>query len=124
MESVAIPASQYEKSFVVGLFEGLAVEVVFLQHGDVPVYINESGDSAVAETSLVQITLPTSEGSEKMAQTLRDELLKLRSPDSNTVFIRSADFAEINNKLFTFAQLCVGFVHAKSVTENESATSQ
>lgn len=123
MESYAVAASSYANEFVAGLFDGFAVEVVFLEEGMLPIYRKENGEQDVADLELVQITLPTAEGQEKMGQCLRDELLKLRSPDSNTVYIRSADFAEINNKLFTFAQLFVGFACDKPVTENESATS-
>lgn len=121
--NIAVAASQYEKDFIVGLFEGLAVEVVFLQEGMLPIYRNDNGEQDVADLELIQITLPTSESKEKMGACLRDELLKLRSPDSNTAYIRSADFAEINNKLFTFAQLCVGFAYDKPETKNETATS-
>lgn len=121
MESQAVIANSYEKEFVTQLFDGLAVEVYFLQDGELPLYRNDEGIQTVADLELIQVTLPFTDAAEQMPIHLRDRLLAIRSPDSNVVFIRSADFAEINNKLFTFAQLHVGFAYDKPVRKDEIA---
>lgn len=107
----ACVAHAYEKDFVTQLFDGLAVELIFLKEGELPIYrCEEDGELRVAEMHLIQVMLPELDVAE-MPEKLRAELLKLRKPDSNKAFITTADYAEINNKLFTFAQLNVGFVY-------------
>lgn len=119
--SVAI-AHAYEKAFVAELFEGLAVELVWLENGDPALYRNAEGNHDEAELEVFSVTLPTAEAAEKMATHLRDQLERIRKPDSNTAFIRSAYYAEINNQLFTFAQMNVGFVYNHPETKDETAT--
>lgn len=105
-------ANAYDKDFVAQLFDGLAVELIFLKEGELPIYRSEEdGELRVADLHLIQVTMPQPDVAEQMPERLRAELLQLRSPDSNKAFITTADFAEINNKLFTFAQLHVGFVY-------------
>lgn len=107
----ACVAHAYEKDFVTQLFDGMAVELIFLTEGELPIYRSEEdGELRVADMHLIQVMLPELDVAE-MPEKLRAELLKLRKPDSNKAFITTADYAEINNKLFTFAQLNVGFVY-------------
>lgn len=122
MESQAVIAQSYDKEFVTELFDGLAVELIFLAEGELPLYRNEEGVQSVADLELIQVTLPTAEAEENMATHLRERLLKIRSSDSNVAYVRTADFAEVNNKLFTFAQLHVGFAYDKPERQDETTT--
>lgn len=115
-------ASAYEKAFVTELFDGLAVELVWLENGDPALYRDEEGNQVEAELEVFSVTLPTEEAGRNMPTHLRDQLERIRKPDSNVAFIRSAYYAEINNKLFTFAQMNVGFVYNHPERQDETAT--
>lgn len=118
----ACVAHAYEKDFVTQLFDGMAVELIFLTEGELPIYRSEEdGELRVADMHLIQVMLPELDVAE-MPEKLRAELLKLRKPDSNKAFITTADYAEINNKLFTFAQLNVGFVYDQPEQDDDLAS--
>ncbi len=118
----ACVAHAYEKDFVTQLFDGMAVELIFLTEGELPIYrCEEDGELRVADMHLIQVMLPELDVAE-MPEKLRAELLKLRKPDSNKAFITTADYAEINNKLFTFAQLNVGFVYDQPEQDDDLAS--
>ena len=55
----ACVAHAYEKDFVTQLFDGLAVELIFLKEGELPIYrCEEDGELRVADMHLIQVMLP------------------------------------------------------------------